>query len=167
MAQVTESVDVRVPVTTAYNQWTQFEEFPSFMDGIREVRQLDDLHLHWVAEVGCKFEEWDAEITQQLPDECVAWRSTSGKENAGVVRFEPLGAEQTRVTVEMEHATDGVVEAVGSAVGADDRRVRRDLERFRDMIEARGEETGAWRGQIPDDETDDVTGRGATPPGMD
>ena len=167
MATVTETIDIAVPVRTAYNQWTQFEEFPSFMDGIREVRQLDDLHLHWVAEVGGKFEEWDAEITEQRPDECVAWRSTSGKQNAGVVRFEPLGTDETRVTVEMEHATDGVVEAVGSAIGADDRRVRRDLERFRDMIEERGAETGGWRGQVSDGETGGVVGSGPIAPGVD
>ena len=167
MATITQTIDIAVPVRTAYNQWTQFEQFPSFMDGIREVRQLDDLHLHWVAEVGGKFEEWDAEITEQRPDECVAWRSTGGKQNTGVVRFEPLGTEQTRVTVEMEHATDGVVETVGSAIGADDRRVRRDLERFRDMIELRGEETGAWRGQVSDGETGGVVGSGPIAPGLD
>jgi len=154
MATVTESIDLAVPVTTAYNQWTQFEEFPSFMEGIREVRQLDDVHMHWVAEVGGKFEEWDAEITEQRPDTCVAWRSTSGKQNSGMVRFEELGADQTRITVQIDHEPEGMVESVGAALGADDRRVKRDLERFREMIEARGTETGAWRGQVSAGQTD-------------
>ena len=162
MATVCESIDIAVPVRTAYDQWTQFEEFPSFMADIREVRQLDATHLHWVAELGGRFEEWDAVITEQRPDECVAWRSTDGRRNAGVVRFAALGPALTRVTVELEHETDGVIEAVGSAVGADDRRVRRDLEQFRDMIEARGEPTGAWRGRVADD-----AGGGSPARGMD
>jgi uncharacterized membrane protein len=164
MATVSETIDIAVPVRTAYDQWTQFEEFPSFMEDIREVRQLDATHLHWVAELGGRFEEWDAVITEQRPDECVAWRSTGGRRNAGVVRFAALGPELTRVTVELEHETDGVIEAVGSAVGADDRRVRRDLERFRDTIEARGDATGAWRGRVADDVAADG---GAPAPHMD
>jgi uncharacterized membrane protein len=167
MATVTETIDIAVPVRTAYNQWTQFEQFPDFMEGISDVRQLDDVHLHWVAELGGKLEEWDAEITEQRPDECVAWRSTSGKLNAGVVRFAPLGPESTRLTVEMEHDPEGVIETVGSAVGADQRRVRRDLEQFRAMIEERGHETGGWRGEVAGGSP---TGRSATDgpaPGMD
>jgi uncharacterized membrane protein len=101
MARVTESIEVAVPVRTAYNQWTQFEEFPEFMEGVKEVRQLDDVRTHWVAEVAGKREEWDAEITEQRPDELVAWRSTSGTGNAGVVRFDRLGDAQTRITVEI------------------------------------------------------------------
>jgi len=167
MATVTETIDIAVPVRTAYNQWTQFEQFPDFMEGISEVRQLDDVHLHWVAELGGKLEEWDAEITEQRPDECVAWRSTSGKINAGIVRFEPLGAESTRLTVEMEHAPEGMIETVGSAVGADQRRVRRDLEQFRDMIEERGRETGGWRGEVAGGSATRRTDPGAPAPGMD
>jgi uncharacterized membrane protein len=148
VATIEQSIDVAVPVRTAYNQWTQFEEFPTFMEGVKEVRQIDDLRTHWVAEIGGKREEWDAEITEQKPDQRVAWRSTSGKETAGVVTFHPLADAETRVTVRIEHGTDGLVESVGSALGVDDRRVKGDLERFRDMIEQRGAETGAWRGQV-------------------
>jgi uncharacterized membrane protein len=167
MATITETIDIAVPVRTAYNQWTQFEEFPTFMEGISEVRQLDDGHLHWVAELGGKIEEWDAEITEQRPDECIAWRSTSGHPNAGVVRFEPLGAESTRLTVEIEHAPEGVIETVGAAVGADQRRVKRDLEQFRDMLEARGTETGGWRGQVSGGESRGGNGADPIAPGMD
>lgn len=151
MATVVETIEIDVPVRTAYNQWTQFEEFPKFMEGINEVRQLDDAHLHWVAEIGGKLEEWDAEITEQRPDERVAWRSTSGKPNAGAVSFTALGPERTRVTVEIAYEPDGVIETVGTALGLDEQRVRRDLERFGEMIEARGAETGAWRGEIAPD----------------
>jgi uncharacterized membrane protein len=167
MATVTETIDIAVPVRTAYNQWTQFEEFPSFMEGISEVTQLDDGHLHWVAEIGGRLEEWDATITEQRPDECVAWRSTSGRMTAGVVRFEPLGPDSTRLTVEMEHETEGLIEGVGSAVGADERRVRRDLEQFRDMIEARGAETGGWRGHVSDGRATGPAGADGFAPGMD
>jgi uncharacterized membrane protein len=149
MAQITESIDVAVPVGTAYNQWTQFEEFPSFMDGVEEVRQLDDTHLRWVAEVGGKREEWDAEIVEQHPDERVAWTARGGRGNAGVVTFHRLGEDRTRVTVQMEWEPEGVTENVGALLGFDERQVAEDLERFRDMIEARGVETGAWRGDVP------------------
>jgi uncharacterized membrane protein len=148
MAEVTESVDVEVPVQTAYNQWTQFEEFPKFMEGVEEVRQLDDTHLHWVAEIGGQRREWDAEITEQRPDERVAWRSTNGTTNAGVVTFHRLSDSTTRVTVQMEWEPEGISEKVGAAVGTDDRRVRGDLERFKEMIENRGSETGGWRGEV-------------------
>jgi uncharacterized membrane protein len=148
MAEVTESVDVEVPVQTAYNQWTQFEEFPKFMEGVEEVQQLDDTHLHWVAEIGGQRREWDAEITEQRPDERVAWRSTNGTTNAGVVTFHRLSDSTTRVTVQMEWEPEGISEKVGAAVGTDDRRVRGDLERFKEMIENRGSETGGWRGEV-------------------
>ena len=148
MAEVTESVDVHVPVQTAYNQWTQFEEFPRFMEGVEQVRQVDNTHLHWVAELGGKRHEWDAEITEQRPDERVAWKSTNGKENAGVVTFHRLDDATTRVTVQMSWEPEGVVEQAGAAIGADQRRVRSDLERFKEMIEARGHESGAWRGEV-------------------
>jgi uncharacterized membrane protein len=148
MAEVTESVDVKVPVSTAYNQWTQFEEFPSFMGGVEQVTQLDDTHLHWVAEIAGKRDEWDAEITEQKPDERVAWAARGGKGNAGVVTFHRLSDAETRVTVQLDWQPEGMVENVGTALGFDDRQVSKDLERFKEIVEARGEETGAWRGEV-------------------
>jgi uncharacterized membrane protein len=149
MAQITESVDVAVPVRTAYDQWTQFEEFPRFMDGVEKVTQTDDTHLHWVAEFGGKREEWDAEITEQAPDQRVAWAATSGKGNAGVVTFHRLNDDETRVTVQMDWQPEGALENIGTALGFDDRQVSKDLGRFKEMIETRGHETGAWRGEVP------------------
>lgn len=148
MAQTTKSVDVNVPVRTAYNQWTQFEEFPRFMEGVESVQQLDDKRLHWVATIGGKKEEWDAEITEQHPDHRVAWRSISGDFNAGVVTFHQLDANLTRVTVQMDYEPEGVVENVGNLLGVVDRRVQGDLDRFKEFIESRGMETGGWRGDI-------------------
>ena len=148
MSHVTESVDVAVPVSTAYNQWTQFEEFPKFMGGVEQVQQLDDTHLRWAAEIAGKREEWDAEITEQRPDERIAWRATGGKGNAGVVTFEPLGGTDTRVTVQMDWEPEGVTENIGAAIGMDDRQVSKDLERFKDLIETQGTETGAFRGTV-------------------
>src|ERR1700752_5248485 len=123
MSTVVESVDVAVPVSTAYNQWTQFEEFPRFMDGVEEVRQLDDKRLHWVAEVGGKRREWDARITEQVPDQRIAWEATSGKPNGGVVTFQPVTPERTEVRVFMDYAPEGIAESVGSALGVARRRV--------------------------------------------
>lgn len=149
MNTVTESVDVDVPVRTAYNQWTQFEEFPRFMDGVQEIRQLDATHTHWKTEVGGVKREFDAEITEQLPDERVAWKSVEGTHQAGVVTFHRLDDTHTRVTVQMDFDPQGLVEKAGSAFGAVDHRVKGDLRRFKDYIEGRGGvETGAWRGQI-------------------
>jgi uncharacterized membrane protein len=148
MASITKSIDVNVPVRTAYDQWTQFESFPQFMEGVEEVQQLDDTHLHWRAKVGGKETEWDAIITEQIPDERVAWTSTSGQPNGGVVTFHRLGDDLTRVTVQMEWEPQGVTESVGSALGFDDRRVQGDLDRFKEFIESRGAPTGAWRGQV-------------------
>jgi uncharacterized membrane protein len=148
MASIQESIDVQVPLSTVYNQWTQFEEFPQFMEGVRSVRQLDDTHLRWVAEAGGQEHEWTAEITEQRPDERVAWKAIEGHGNSGVVTFHRLGENETRVTVQMEHETEGMMEALGSALGADSRRVQGDLERFRELIESRGTETGAWRGEV-------------------
>ncbi|MCD6022809.1 MAG: cyclase [Actinomycetia bacterium] len=148
MAQITESIDVAVPVRTAYNQWTQFEEFPQFMEGVESVQQLDDTHLRWVAEIGNKREEWDAEITEQNPDERVAWAARGGKGNAGVVTFHRLNDDETRVTVQMDWEPEGVVENVGTALGFDDRQVSKDLDRFKELIESRGQESGAWRGEV-------------------
>ena len=148
MSTVEESIDVNVPVHIAYDQWTQFESFPSFMDGIEEVRQLDDTHLHWRAKVGGREVEWDAVITEQIPDERIAWKATEGKANAGVVTFEPLHDHATRVTVRMEHESDGVMEKVGSAFGADSHQVKNALEQFKELVESREDATGAWRGTV-------------------
>jgi uncharacterized membrane protein len=148
MASVVESIDVKVPVGTAYNQWTQFEEFPRFMEGVKSVRQIDDTHLHWVAEVAGVDKEWDAEISEQHPDERVAWRATSGAENAGVVTFHRLDDETTRVTLQMDVDPEGPVENIGTALGFLERRVEGDLDRFKEYIESRGTETGAWRGEV-------------------
>jgi uncharacterized membrane protein len=148
MASVTQSIDVKVPVSTAYNQWTQFEEFPRFMEGVQSVTQTDDTHLHWVAEVGGKEKEWDAEISEQHPDERVAWHAITGAENAGVVTFHRIDDQTTRVTLQMDADPEGMVEEVGTALGFLDRRVKGDLERFKEFIESRGSETGAWRGEV-------------------
>jgi hypothetical protein len=148
MPTMQKSIDVEMPVRTAYNQWTQFEQFPQFMEGVREVRQLDDRRLHWRAEVAGKEKAWDAEIVEQAPDRRVAWRSTSGAENAGAVDFEPLDADHTRVTLQLSYDPEGVVENVGDALGFVSRRVEGDLRRFKQFIETRGAETGAWRGEI-------------------
>jgi uncharacterized membrane protein len=146
--RIESSIKVHVPVRTAYNQWTQFEEFPRFMEGVKEVRQLDDQRVHWVAEIAGKQKEWDAEITEQIPDERVAWRSVQGASNVGVVEFTPLGADETEVRVRMEYEPEGAVETVGAALQAADVRVKGDLKRFKEFIESRGAETGAWRGEI-------------------
>ncbi len=148
MSTIEESIEVNVPVTTAYNQWTQFEEFPQFMEGVEEVRQLDDTRVHWVTNIGGKREEWDAEITEQRPDERVAWKATEGKNNAGVVTFHRLSDQTTRIMVQMDWEPEGILEKVGDLVGADERRVQGDLNRFKELIESRGAETGAWRGEV-------------------
>ena len=155
MKTIEESIEIQVPVSTAYNQWTQFESFPQFMDGIERVQQKDDTHLHWVAEIGGDTREWDAEITEQRPDERVAWRNTDGKENAGVVTFHRISDATTRVMVQMDYVPEGITEKVGSAAGVPDRQVKGDLERFKRLVEGRGGETGAWRGEVdrPDQRT--------------
>jgi uncharacterized membrane protein len=148
VATIEQSIEVEVPVRTAYNQWTQFEEFPQFMEGVEQVQQLTDDRLHWVAEFAGKRHEWDAKITEQKPDERVAWTSTEGKENGGAVTFHRLEDNRTKIMVQMDYETEGVIEGIGSALGFDDRRVKGDLERFKELIERRGHETGAWRGEI-------------------
>jgi uncharacterized membrane protein len=148
MASVTESIDVNVPVRTAYNQWTQFEQFPRFMDNVESVKQLDDTTLHWVAEIAGKRKEWRARISEQTPDQRVAWTNIDGARNAGVVTFHRLDDEKTRVTVQMEAEPEGPVESAGTALGLLERSVKGDLERFKKFIEGRGEETGAWRGEV-------------------
>jgi uncharacterized membrane protein len=153
MASVEKHVEVDVPVRTAYNQWTQFEDFPHFMEGVKEVRQLDDTHLHWRAELAGKEQEWDAVITEQTPDARIAWRNTSGAENAGVVTFHRLGDSQTRVMLQIEYDPDGFVENVGDALGIVSRRIEGDMKRFKEFIESRGQATGAWRGEVNQTQT--------------
>jgi uncharacterized membrane protein len=148
MAHVEKTIEVEVPVRTAYNQWTQFEEFPRFMEGVEEVRQLGDKRLHWRAKVGAKEEEWDAEILEQTPDHVVSWRSTSGSENSGAITFTPLAANRTRISANIGYDPEGIVENVGDKLGFMGRRVEGDLKRFKEFIEQRGVETGAWRGEI-------------------
>jgi uncharacterized membrane protein len=148
MSTIEQSIDVNVPVHTAYNQWTQFEEFPQFMEGVEEVRQLDDRRLHWRANIGGRVEEWDAVITEQHPDERIAWKNTTGATNAGVVTFHRLADNKTRIMLQMEYDPQGVVENLGDLLGMVSRRVANDLERFKEFIEARGHETGAWRGEV-------------------
>ena len=145
---IEEEIEVAVPLTTAYNQWTQFEEFPNFMEGVDEVTQLDDTLLHWAATIAGKHAEWDAKIIEQEPDRGITWESIDGKQTRGSVSFHPAGPDRTRVRLQMTYATEGVSEKVGSAIGLDNRRVRGDLERFRDLLESRQVETGAWRGKI-------------------
>jgi uncharacterized membrane protein len=145
---ITEEVEVAVPVSTAYNQWTQFEQFPRFMAGVEEVEQLDDTRLRWVAKVGGKRAEWEAKILFQEPDQRIGWQSTDGKETSGTVVFEPAGEAKTRIRLTMSYLPEGVLEQAGSAVGLDARRIAGDLERFKELIEGRGTETGAWRGEI-------------------
>ncbi|MBA2793839.1 MAG: SRPBCC family protein [Thermoleophilaceae bacterium] len=151
MANIEQSIDVEVPISTAYNQWTQFEEFPKFMEGVDEIRQLDDRHVHWVVSFGGTQHEWDAEITEQSPDERVAWKNTDGKDNAGVVTFHQLAADRTRIMVQMDWAPEGVKEKLGATLGFDQRRIEGDLERFKALIESQGTESGAYRETVPRD----------------
>src|ERR1044072_207073 len=148
MEQVEKTVEVDRPVSTVYNQWTQFEDFPFFMVGVKEVRQLDDTHLHWRAEIWGKDKEWDAEITEQEPDKRISWKSVSGAPNAGTVRFEQLGADRTRVRLVMACDPEGAVENAGDALGIFTRRVESTVKDFKEYIESRGSETGGWRGEV-------------------
>ena len=146
--KVEESIDVDVPVTTAYNQWTQFEEFPKFMASVESVQQLDDTHLHWRANVGGKLKEWDAEITEQIPDQRIAWRSTGGARNAGVVTFQKIDDTHTHVQLQMDYEPETLAEKMGDAAGAVKMATKGNLRRFKEMLESRGRETGAWRGTV-------------------
>lgn len=148
MPTVEQSIDVDVPVTTAYNQWTQFESFPKFMGGVDSVIQIDDTQTHWKTSIGGVDREFDARITEQHPDERVAWTSTDGKTHAGVVTFHRLSETSTRVMVQIDWETETLAEKAGAVVGVDDIQVKRDLKRFKEFIEARGSETGAWRGDV-------------------
>lgn len=150
MATVEETIDVGVPVTTAYDQWTQFESFPEFMNGVESVTQIDDKRSHWKTSVAGIEREFDTEIVEQHPDERVAWKSTDSVDHAGVVTFERLDDNATKVNVQLEWGPDTAMEKMGSAVGADSKEVKSDLKRFKEFIEKRGAETGGWRGDIED-----------------
>jgi uncharacterized membrane protein len=148
MATIKKNKDVDVPVRTAYNQWTQFEEFPRFMEGVRSVKQLDDKRLQWHAQIFQRDERWTAEIVEQIPDKRIAWRSTSGSRNDGVVEFQPIDGDHTRITLQIDYEPEDTVENVGAALGVVAGRVEGDLQRFKEFIEKKGRETGAWRGRI-------------------
>jgi uncharacterized membrane protein len=150
METVEASIDVAVPVSTAYNQWTQFESFPEFMSGVESVTQLTDTTNHWVTKIGGVKREFDTEIVEQRPDERIAWRSVDGKSHAGVVTFTPLDANKTRVTVRFEWAPETFAEKAGAALNIDDLQVKADMQKFKKFIESRGAETGAWRGEVDD-----------------
>jgi len=148
ISTIDESIEVEVPVSTSYNQWTQFEEFPLFMEGVDDVQQRDDTRLHWVATIGGHTAEWDAKILEQHPDKQISWISEDGKKTRGTVSFEPIGEGKTLIRLSMSYQAEGAIEQIGSAAGLDAARVRGDLKRFKDLIESRGTESGEWRGEI-------------------
>jgi uncharacterized membrane protein len=148
MEVIEKSIEVNVPVSAAYNQWTQFEQFPMFMEGVKEVHQEGDKRLHWRAEIAGREKQWDAEIFEQIPDQRIAWRSISGAKNSGMVNFAPAGPERTLVSLRLSYDPEGAVEKVGDALGVVTARILGDLHRFKDFIEKRGVPTGAWRGEI-------------------
>ncbi len=148
MSTIEQSIDVHVPVRTAYDQWTQFEQFPRFMEGVEDVRQLDDTHTHWVTKVAGKTKEFDAVITEQRPDERIAWTSEDGPEHAGVVTFHRLGDGETRIMLQLDYEPEGPAEKIGDALGVVKHRVKGDLERFKELVEAQGGASGAWRGEV-------------------
>ncbi|HSJ61022.1 MAG TPA: SRPBCC family protein [Jiangellaceae bacterium] len=151
MATTEKSVDVNVPVRTAYNQWTQFEEFPQFMSDVESVEQLDATHLHWRVKIAGVEREFDAEITEQLPDQRIAWRSTSGVGHAGVVTFHKLEDAKTRVMFQLDMSPETFAEKVGDKVGIVSKAAERDMKNFKEFVEMRGTESGAWRGEVPQD----------------
>ncbi len=155
MSQILESIDVDVPVRTAYDQWTQFESFPEFMEGVEKIEQLTDTTMRWTAEIGGQQKSWTAEVTEQTPDQRIAWKATEGAENAGVVTFHRLDDQKSRVTLQLDVDPEGPLETVGDALGFVQRRAKGDLERFKEFIEDRGAASGAWRGTV---EQSDVTG---------
>jgi uncharacterized membrane protein len=148
MSTVEKSIDVNVPVSAAYNRWTQFESFPKFMDGVDRIDQLSPTHLHWLTSIGGVSREFDAEITEQRPDERIAWTSLDGPKQAGVVTFHRLDAGKTRVMLQLDFQPEGVVETAGDKLGFVGRRIEGDLDRFKKFIEARGTEEGGWRGEV-------------------
>lgn len=148
MSAIEKSIEINVPVKTAYNQWTQFEEFPRFMEGVEQVRQVDDKHLHWKASIGGKQKEWDAVITEQIPDQRIAWVSQGSTKNSGMVTFSPVSENKSKLNLRLEYEPEGAVEKTGDTIGVVSGRVEGDLQRFKDFIESRGQETGAWRGKV-------------------
>jgi len=148
MSTVEKSIEIELPVSTVYNQWTQFEEFPQFMDGVESVTQLDDTRLHWVVEIAGAKREWDAEIVDQQPDQRIAWRSIDGAGNGGIVTFQPTGEAATRINLQMEFEPEGIAETVGDRLGFVAKQAEGDLKRFKSFVEQRGSETGAWRGRV-------------------
>ncbi|MFD5108656.1 SRPBCC family protein [Streptomyces cinereoruber] len=167
MSTVEKTIDVDVPVRSAYDQWTQFEEFPHFMEGVEEVRQVDDRHCHWRTKVAGVRREFDTEIVDQLPDERVAWRTVGGEvRQRGVVTFQPLDEGHTRVRLAMEVEPEGVVEKTGDALGILDLRVKGDLKRFKGFIEERGRATGGWRGRVRPSDAAGPAPTGGTPGGV-
>ena len=148
MSTIEKSIEVDVPVRTAYDQWTQFETFPQFMEGVESVQQLDDKRLHWKAEIAGVSREWDAEIVDQTPDERITWRALAGTTNDGTVSFASEGANRSRVTLRLEYEPEGATEKAGDVLKLVDHRVKGDLDRFKEFIESRGTETGAWRGEV-------------------
>ena len=148
MHKIQEVVVIDRPVTMVYNQWTQFEQFPEFMTGVEEVRQLDDTHVHWKARIGSKEREWDSEITEQEPDRRISWKAVSGAHNAGTVRFKPLGKNSTQVHLLLVYETQGALESMGHALGRIGKRVKASLLEFKDFAERHAFETGAWRGEV-------------------
>jgi len=148
MESIEKSVEINVSVHSAYNQWTQFEEFPRFMEGVESVKQLDNTRLQWVANIGGERKEWQARITEQIPDQRIAWRSESGEFTSGAVSFQALSPDTTRVTVRVNYEPKAITEKIGDMLGMVSLRVTGDLERFKDYIESRGQETGSWRGTI-------------------
>ncbi len=153
MTTVEQSIEVNVPVRTAYNQWTQFEDFPHFMEGVQEVKQITDTRLRWHAQILGVDREWEAEIDEQTPDQRIAWHAIDGTTNAGVVTFHRLDDGLTKVMLQLELAPEGIIEKAGDWLGLIDTRVKGDLERFKTFIEGRGGETGAWRGEVEQDTT--------------
>lgn len=147
-SSIVETIEVNVPVKTAYNQFTQFEDFPQFMKSVKEIRQLDDKHLHWRANVAGEEKEWDAEITEQIPDKRIAWRSVTGVKNGGVVTFHKISDTVTRITLQMDYEPEGELETLGDALGAVRMEARSNLTNFKEILEQRGGETGAWRGKV-------------------
>jgi uncharacterized membrane protein len=163
MERVEKTIEVDVPLRAVYDQWTQFEEFPRFMEGVKEVKQLDSTHLHWHAEIWGKDKEWEAEITEQEPDKRISWKSITGVWNAGTVRFEPAeSATRTRIHLTLAYEPEGALERLGGALGVLDARVQATLEDFKKFIEKRGLETGGWRGEVHDSQAQGGHGAGGT-----
>ena len=154
MSKIEKSIEVNVPLPTAYNQWTQFEEFPKFMEGVESVKQLDDVTLHWKAEILGQERDWEAKISEQEPDQRISWHSTTGPTNAGVVTFHRIDDNSCKVMLQMEIEPDDAATKVGDALGIVTARVKGDMKRFKEFIESRGQETGAWRGEVKQEKVD-------------